>query len=151
MSDITPNDIINKEFHRSLRGYDIEQVDEFLQQVSERLFRAVEENQRLRAQADDLRSRLQRYQETEELLKNALMLAERTADETRHRAHQEADIIRREAEQSLERERAELDELRRTRARVIAELRAVLHTHLSMLDSQEGNRKASPSSDQEGR
>ena len=137
MTDITPTDIVNKEFHQTLRGYDKTEVDDFLQQTSDSLYRALEENQRLRAQLDDLRARLQHYQETENLIKNALLLAERTADDVRQRAHQEADLIRREAEDALRRERAELENMRQTRNRAIAEIRALLHAHMAMLDTQD--------------
>ena len=142
---ITPNDISNKEFRRSLRGYDVDQVDDFLQAVSDTLVQLIEEQQRLKAQADELRARVQHYQETEALLHNALLLAERTADETRQRAHQEADLIRREAEQQIATQRAMLEELRQSRLRVVTELRTLLQTHLAMLDAQEGRPAPTPS------
>ncbi|MHB0936311.1 MAG: DivIVA domain-containing protein [Armatimonadota bacterium] len=138
MADITPTDIVNKQFRLTMRGFDRTEVDDFLQQVSDSLYRALEENQRLRTQIEDLRGRLQHYQDTEDLIKSALMLAERTADETRQRAHQEADLIRREAETTLRTERAEMEELRQMRHRMAAELRAMLHAHLSLLDAQDG-------------
>ena len=144
MADITPTDIVNKEFRQALRGYDKNAVDDFLQQASDSLYRSLEENQRLRAQIEDLRGRLQHFQDTEHLIKNALMLAERTADEVRHHAHQEADLIRREAEDGLRRERAELEEMRQLRYRVVAEVRALLNTHLAMLDAQD--RELTPAS-----
>jgi cell division initiation protein len=142
MAEITPNDIINKEFRMTLRGYATEQVDDFLQQISDRLFRVMEENQRLRAQTEEVRGHLQQYQQTEELLKNALVLAERAAEETRQRAHQEADLIRREAEVQLERERASVQDTLHLRDRAVAELRALLQSHLAMLDTQEDRRHA---------
>lgn len=144
MADITPTDIVNKQFRVTLRGYDRNEVDDFLQQASDSLYRALEENQRLRAQNDDLRERLQHYQNSEDLIKNALLLAERTADETRQRAHQEADLMRREMEQTLRTERAELEELRQARQRMIAEMRAMLHAHLSLLDAQDGRPAPAP-------
>jgi cell division initiation protein len=135
---ITPNDIINKEFRKALRGYDTDQVDDFLQVVTETLIQLIEDNQRMKSQADDLRIRLQRYQETEELMKNALILAERTADETRQRAHQEADLIKREAEVQIATERATVETLRQSGLRIVTELRTLLQTHLALLDAQEG-------------
>ncbi|MHB9130746.1 MAG: DivIVA domain-containing protein [Armatimonadota bacterium] len=138
MAGLTPNDIVNKEFSRALRGYSTEQVDEFLQQISDTLFDALEENKRLRGQHDDLQGKIAQYQQTEGLITNALVLAERTADETRQHAHQEADLLRREAENQLQSTYNELDELRRTRARIIAELRGLLTTQLSLLETQEG-------------
>lgn len=142
MADITPTDIVNKQFRLGLRGYDKNEVDDFLQQTSDSLYRALEESQRLRAQIEDLRGRIQHYQETEDLIKNALVLAERTADEVRQRAHQEADLIKRQAEEDIRRERTELEEIRQTRFRMVAEIRGMLNTHLSMLDAQENRQYA---------
>ena len=147
MAEFTPSDIINKEFRMALRGYATEQVDDFLQQISESQFRVLEENKRLLAQIEDLRSRLQQYHETEELMKNALMLAEHAAEETRQHAHQEADLIRREGEVQLGKERAALEDVRQLRMRVIGELRGMLYSHLSMMEEQE--RRFSPSQNPE--
>lgn len=144
MADITPNDIVNKEFRVTFRGYATDQVDDFLQGVSDTLFRTIEENQRLRAQGEEMKSRVQQYAKTEELIKNALILAERTAEEVRTQAHQEADLIRRELENDMRAERAELERLRQERVRMLAEFRAVLHAHLTMLDAQERQLTASP-------
>jgi len=144
MSDITPTDIVNKVFRVTMRGYERDEVDDFLQQVSDSLYRALEENQRQRAQMDDLRAQVQHYQDTEDLMKNALLLAERAADETRQRAHQEADLLRREAENDLHKERIALEDLRQSRYRMVAELRAVLQAHLNLLDAQESRPAAAP-------
>ena len=137
MAELTPNDIINKEFRRSFRGYSTEEVDDFLQQISDSLALIMEENKGLIAQANDLRERLKQFQQIEELMKNALLLAERSAEEARKSAHQEADLIRREAEQKLAEERNALEEVRQKRLRAIAELRAMLAAHFSMLDDEE--------------
>lgn len=138
MPDITPNDIINKEFRTVLRGYPHDEVDEFLQEVSEALYLALQENQRLRGQVDSLREQVGRYQETEGLIKNALVLAERTADEVRLRAQQDADLLRREAELRLSTERQAVEDLRETRRRITAELRATLNAHMELLQRREG-------------
>ncbi len=135
---ITPNDILNKEFRKTLRGYDTDQVDDFLQAVSDTLVSLIEDNQRMKTQAEDLRVRVQRYQDTEELMKSALMLAERAADETRQHAHQQADLIRREAEVQISAERTTLEDLRHSRLRAVAELRSLLQSHLGLLEAQEG-------------
>jgi cell division initiation protein len=146
---ITPNDIINKEFRKTLRGYDADQVDEYLQAVSDTLVHYLEENQRLKAHEDELRTRVQHYQETEALLSNALILAERTADETRQQAHQEADLIRREAEHKITAERTTLEEMRQYRLRIVTELRSLLRSHLTLLDSQEERLAPLPALDEE--
>ena len=137
MADLTPNDILNKSFHQTLRGYSVDEVEEFQQLTSESLFHAYEEIQRLRAQVEGLREQVERYRGTEDLIKNALVLAERTAEEARQRAHEEAELIKREARLQLQDEHNELAALRQDRRRVIAELTALLYSHLSLLKQQE--------------
>ncbi len=137
MADLTPTDIVNKDFPQSLRGYTVREVDDYLQQVSDSLFRALEENQRLRGQVEEMRGRLQHYQQHEEFIQKALVLAEKTAEDTRRAARQDADLIQREAQEQIRKERTELEELNQLRLRIIAEMRAVLYAQLSLLESQE--------------
>jgi cell division initiation protein len=137
MAELTPNDILNRQFRQTLRGYATDEVEELQQQAGEALYQTLQEGQQLRAQVEGLRDRVKHYQETEDLIKNALVLAERTADEIRQRAHEEADLIRREAALAVRAEQAEVETLRRERDRMVAEMRATLQAHWSLLDAQE--------------
>ena len=138
--EISPNDILNKEFRRILRGYDPDQVAEFLQRISDHIFRLLEERQRLQSQINELQARLQQFVETEDLMHNALLLAERTAEETRQQARHEADLIRREALQQVESERAAQDALFSSRRRLVSEMRAMLQAQLAMLEHADDRR-----------
>jgi cell division initiation protein len=137
MAELTPNDVINRQFRHTLRGYATDEVEEFLQQVADTLYQALQEAQQLRSEVASLRDRVRQYQDTEALIKNALVLAERTADDIRRHAHEEADLLRREVAQTLRAEQAEVETLRHERERMIAELRATLQAHWSMLDARE--------------
>lgn len=137
MTDITPNDIVNKEFRVAFRGYAQDDVDEYLQVVADSLFQALEENQRMRAQISELKARVGQAQQTEELIKSALVAAERTAEDVRANALREVELMRREAEAQLKEEYSDLERLLQFRLRLIAELRGLLTTHLSLLETQE--------------
>lgn len=137
MADITPTDIVNKEFRRAFRGYASAEVDEFLQLVSDSLFHALEERQRLHAQVEGLTDEVKRYRQTEDLIKNAIVLAERTADDLKAHAVREAETIRRDVEEQIRAHRAKLETLRLARQRIIAETRATLTAHLALLDAQD--------------
>ncbi|HOF88142.1 MAG TPA: DivIVA domain-containing protein [Armatimonadota bacterium] len=136
MAELTPNDIVNKQFRHTLRGYAQDEVDEFLQQAAEALYQALEDALRLRQQLSELRARLEQYEGTENLIKSALVMAERTAEDVRTAAHREAELIRREAEERTREERAATEELRQLRLRVMSELHAMLTAHLNLLESQ---------------
>lgn len=102
MEILTPVDITNKEFRRSIRGYNEYEVDSFLDQVArdyEALYRRQAELEEVLQQKE---SQLQHYRATEEMLSQALMLAQNTAEEVKRAARQEAELIVREARQEAE-------------------------------------------------
>jgi cell division initiation protein len=95
---ITSLDIQNKEFERSFRGYDIEDVDEFLDQVAKDLEELMRENAELKDNLVQLQEKNKNYQKLEETMHNAIVVAQETAEEVKLTARREADLIRREAE-----------------------------------------------------
>jgi cell division initiation protein len=95
---ITPMDIQNKEFERSFRGYDIEDVDEFLDRIAKDLEQLIRENMEYKDQINHLQGKNKHYQNMEETMHNAIVVAQETADGVKHSAKREADLIRREAE-----------------------------------------------------
>lgn len=95
---ITPVDIQNKEFERSFRGYDVEDVDEFLDRIAGDLEKLIRENMELKEQVGNLIEKNKNYQKLEETMHNAIVVAQETADEVKLTAKREADLIRREAE-----------------------------------------------------
>ncbi|TCS83350.1 DivIVA domain-containing protein [Tepidibacillus fermentans] len=59
---LTPDDIFEKEFKRSMRGYDIDEVNEFLDQVIQDYAKLIEENQHLKKENQQLKAQLSRQQ-----------------------------------------------------------------------------------------
>ncbi len=100
---ITPMDIQNKEFERSFRGYDIEDVDEFLDRVAKDLEHLARENMELKEKLDQLQDKNKNYRKLEETMHNAIVVAQETAEEVKQNAKREADLIRREAEKEAQR------------------------------------------------
>ncbi len=135
---LTPIDITNKRFRRGLRGYRPSDVDEFLAEVGSDYEAVVVENARLREQVAQMQQELERYRAIEEALKEALVLAQRTADELRANAHREAEVLRAQAElqarQQLEQQMKAIEDLRAHRQRFAIELRAALSGMLEMVE-----------------
>ena len=147
---ITPLDIIQKQdaFTPSRRGVDADEVRAFLEQVRESMEEILQENQRLRdqiarrdAESVDLRG-------AESNIKDTLVLAQRLSEDLSRRSRREADLIvgeaRLEAQQilrSVAEERrvlqTEVVQLQAARVRLTADLRAVLDTHLQLLERLE--------------
>jgi len=59
---LTPDDIFEKEFKRSMRGYDVDEVNEFLDKVIQDYAKLMEENQLLRKENQQLKSHVSRQQ-----------------------------------------------------------------------------------------
>lgn len=137
MSELTPNDIVNKEFKKSLSGYNVQEVDDFMQICSDTLFHAIEEKKRQQAIIEDLQKQVENNRRQEDFIKSALILAEKTADETRMSARKDAELLRREIEIELQRERTELATLKQKQSAMLAEVRAALYSQLALLESQE--------------
>ncbi|MFA0750956.1 MAG: hypothetical protein SLRJCFUN_001359 [Candidatus Fervidibacter sp.] len=142
---LTPPEILRQRFRRALLGYSRREVHEFLQLVSETVRHLLEENRTLQEERERLLERLHFYEGMERQLRDALIVAERVADEIKETARQEAELIVAKARQEAERikdeaERqvwqrvSEVERLQQTRQRLMVELRHLLQTYLEMLE-----------------
>ncbi|WP_213975546.1 DivIVA domain-containing protein [Tepidanaerobacter acetatoxydans] len=95
--DISPLEIQKKEFSKSMRGYNKEEVDEFLERLTENYEKIYKENKDLKEQIEFLEGKIQSYKEIEATLKNTLILAEKTAEEVKINAQKEREIILKQA------------------------------------------------------
>ncbi|PKM84041.1 MAG: septum formation initiator [Firmicutes bacterium HGW-Firmicutes-13] len=115
---ITPIDIHNKEFTISIRGFNREEVNEFLDRIMKEYERLIKDNNDLKDKVENLEDKLLHYQKIEETLQKALVIAQDTAEEVKRNAGKEAEIIRKEAE----RDASKITEEARFRAsRILAE------------------------------
>src|SRR5918911_2194554 len=94
---IRPIDVRRKEFRNSFRGYDANQVDDFLDAVADEFERAYMENSRMREEISSLRERLQQFEELEGSIRAALVHAEQAADDLRRTSAREAEDLRQSA------------------------------------------------------
>lgn len=100
---LTPLEIHNKEFKRSFRGYDEEEVDEFLDQVIADYEQLYRENMDLRDDISKNEGNIGQYKDLEDTLKNALVVAQQTSDKMKSNAEKEAQMIVQEANTRAER------------------------------------------------
>ncbi|SHE55700.1 DivIVA domain-containing protein [Caloramator proteoclasticus] len=97
---ITPNEIINKEFKKTFRGYDIDEVDEFLEQLSEDYEKLYKENLNLKEKIEALNEKLSHYVNLESTLQNTLLLAQSAADQAKESSKKEAELIIKNAQEA---------------------------------------------------
>ena len=145
---LTPAEIVHWQFRRRLFGYSVKDVKAFVQQVSETVAQLLEENQALKEERERLLERLQVYQAIEQQLQNALIVAEKTAEDIKRQAHKEAELIIAQAQQEAEQIKADarnhyqaelekIERLRQLQARLNAELRHLLLSYLELLEKAE--------------
>jgi cell division initiation protein len=100
---LTPLDIHNKEFKRGFRGYDEDQVNEFLDQVIKDYEALIRENKELQNQVQTTQERLNHFATIEETLSKTLIVAQETAEEVKMNAKKEAQLVLKEAEKNADR------------------------------------------------
>ncbi|NLM46922.1 MAG: DivIVA domain-containing protein [Firmicutes bacterium] len=100
---LTPIDIQNKEFSRSIRGLSPSEVDEFLNRVAKDYEDLIKDNIAAKEEIARLKEKLNHYHKLEETLHNAIVVAQETAEEVKRNATKEAELIRREAEKDAAR------------------------------------------------
>lgn len=97
---ITSMDINNKEFKKSLRGYDCDEVDEFLDKIGEDYEVLYRENSSLKEKLELLEDKLKHYSKIESTIQNTLVLAQNAAEQARESAKNESELIIRQANES---------------------------------------------------
>jgi cell division initiation protein len=144
---LTPLDIHNKEFSRSFRGYDEDQVNEFLDQVIKDYEALIRENKDLQNQTVTLQERLDHFTNIEDSLSKTIIVAQEAADEVRSNAKKEAQLILKEAEknadriinESLTRSRKvalEIEELKKQASIYRTRFRTLLEAQLELLNTE---------------
>lgn len=99
MMQMTPIDIRNKTFGKAMRGYPPQEVDKFLESVSEEFEGAYRENFELKETIERLEAELSHYKTLENTLQQTMVLAQQIAGEVKEAARREAELIIREAEE----------------------------------------------------
>jgi len=145
---LTPLDIHNKEFSTSFRGYNVDEVNEFLDQVIKDYEAVLKEKKSLEERLRLLEDKLNHFQNLEETLSKSIIIAQETAEEVKVNARKEAELILKEAEknadriinEALTRSRKisiEIEELKKRASVYRNRFRTLLEAQLEMLHTNE--------------
>ena len=88
---LTPMDIQEKEFGRSFRGYDENEVNVFLNEIMKAYVEVVDENERLKAELAREKATNDEFRRIEQSVRETLIVAQRTAEEVTSNAKHNAD------------------------------------------------------------
>lgn len=100
---LTPLDIHNKEFSKNFRGYDEDEVNEFLDQVVKDYEMVIREKKNLEEKVEQLEEKLGHFTNIEETLNKSILVAQETAEEVKGNASKESKLIIKEAEKNADR------------------------------------------------
>ena len=107
---ITPLDIENKKFSKQMmNGYSVEEVDDFLDDLTVDYTKIYKENSEQKTQIEELSKSLEHYKTIEETLQNTLVMAQKTAEDVKNVAKQQADQILNEARGNAQTQVKELE------------------------------------------
>ena len=90
---LTPLDIENKKFSKTLKGYNADEVDDFLDQVTLEYERLYKDNAEFKIKLEQLNKELEHYKTVEHTLQNTLLMAQSTAEDIKTMAQKQADQI----------------------------------------------------------
>ncbi len=146
-------DIQQQQFNVRFRGFDIREVDMFLERVAD-MFAALEnENQELKSENQRLRKEIQKHIEREEPLKRAILKSQKVFDQLKENARKSGELIVAEAEVAagkilnkahnrLAQLHEDIAELKRQRIQIEVQIRSVLDAHSKLLELSKENMKA---------
>jgi cell division initiation protein len=147
---LTPLDIHNKEFSRSFRGYNEDEVNEFLDQIIKDYEALIRENKEMQNQMNTTQERLNHFTNIEESLSKTIIVAQEAADEVKQNSKKEAQLVLKEAEknadriinEALTRSRKialEIEELKKQASVYRTRFRTLLEAQLEILNDQSWN------------
>ena len=147
MIDLTPLDVRKKrgDFAKALRGYDVPEVDNFLELVAERMEVLVKENLRLQERSDRLGEQVEAQEGRENAVQEALVTAQQLREDVKSQAEREAEFLMREARgridemvtaagNTLIERRALLEDLERQRERFLKAFRTLLDREMDAVE-----------------
>ena len=150
--NITPLDIQQQKFKTRIRGFDVREVDAFLEQMANGFESLQRTHKDLHDQVRRLELEIQGYRKREETFKRALLNSQKVLDQMKDNARKSAELIIAEAEVKAEKilNRAhnrlaqlheDISELKRQRMQIEVQIGSIIETHSKLLEiSKEGTK-----------
>ncbi|MDI9596149.1 MAG: DivIVA domain-containing protein [Candidatus Caldatribacteriota bacterium] len=144
---ITPMDIEQQQFNRSFRGYNEEEVDDFLDRIAKDYEEVLNENIKLKEEVERFKSRVEEYSKMDETLRSALINAQKSASNIKENVQKEAQVvlenakieaerIKQQAKQEIYDINNEIVELKKRKYLILEKLKNTLKIHIRMLDEE---------------
>ncbi|HSQ85573.1 MAG TPA: DivIVA domain-containing protein [Desulfobacterales bacterium] len=142
---ITPLDIQQQQFKIKFRGFDVREVDTFLEQMADAFESLQGENNRLYQEIKRLQHEAHGYREREDSFKRAMLNSQKVLEQMKENARKSAELVIAEAEVKAEKilSRAQnrlsqlhedIAELKRQRSQIEVQIRSVIEGHSKLLE-----------------
>ena len=142
---MTPLDIQQQQFKIKFRGFDVREVDTFLEQMADAFESLQGENIRLNQEIKRLQHEAHGYREREESFKRAMLNSQKVLEQMKENARKSAELVVAEAEVKAEKilSRAQnrlsqlhedIAELKRQRSQIEVQIRSVIEGHSKLLE-----------------
>jgi len=133
---LTPLDIENKRFAKQkLGGYNVDEVDDFLDELTLEYGKLYKENAELKERREELDSDVGKYRNIENTLQNTLIMAQKTADEITSVAKQQAEQIIKDAEYSAKSSVEELNTQIMIKEKELSDLKKQFDVYKAKMES----------------
>ena len=148
--NLTPLDIQQQKFKTRIRGFDVREVDAFLEQVAN-VFESLHRTHKgMQEEVRRLEIEIQGYRKREETFKRALLNSQKVLDQMKDNARKSAELIIAESEVKAEKIlnnahnrlaqlHEDISELKRQRTQIEVQIGSIVEAHSKLLElSKEG-------------
>lgn len=142
---LTPLDIQQQQFRVKFRGFDVREVDAFLEQMADAFEALEKESDYQKADIQRHTREIQGYKKREEAFKHAMVNSQKVLEQMKENARKAGELAIAEAEVKAEGilNRAhhrlaqlhdDIAELKRQRMQIEVQIRAIIETHTKLID-----------------
>lgn len=143
---LTWEEIRNRRFKVRFRGFDVQEVDAFMEDVSDDYRKLFEDNKQLKQKIQKLDQSYQEIKKHDEILKETIISTRKVVEHLNQNARKSAEVIIAEAEAKagkllnrsqtrLAQLHQDITELKRQRIQIESQIRSVIDTHGKLLDT----------------
>ncbi len=142
---ITPLNIRQQQFNKSLRGYNAEEIHSFLEKLADEFDTLLRENESLKKNLEDANAQLAEFKRIEKNLQDTLLKAQENSARAIESTKKQVNLMIKEAEikaaQMIEKSREQADEIRNSiiklreeRDLILSKLKAIVSTQSNLLE-----------------
>lgn len=132
---LTPLEIENKKFSKKLNGYSVDEVDDFLDQVTLEYEKLYKENNEYKNKIEQSEKDLEHYRNVEKTLQNTLVMAQTTADDIKSMAQKQAEQIIRDAQADARRSVDDLNQQQYEVTKKIEEMKKQFEVYKAKMEA----------------